>query len=294
MEYILHILILIGIYAILGISLNLIAGYLGLLSVGQAAFFGIGAYAVGLATVAFGTSVFFGLLIGIILAGILGAIVAWPSLRIHDDYFVVATLAFQVLVFSILNNWISLTRGPMGIVGIPPPSVFGFEIGSRVGFMVLIWVFVALTMLFVARIVHSPYGRVLKTIREDEVLAQVLGKNIVRYKVQAFIVSAALAAISGGLYASYISFIDPTSFNLGESIFILAIVIVGGAGSLWGPVLGAALLISLPEALRFFDLPTSVIANIRQILYGGILVGFTFWRPQGLIGETFLDKAGNK
>jgi branched-chain amino acid transport system permease protein len=290
MEYLVHILVLVGIYAILGVSLNLVAGFTGLISVAHASFFGIGAYGLALMAMQTGAPFFIGLFVGVILASLLAALIAWLSLRIHDDYFVIATLAFQVLIFSALNNWVSLTRGPMGIAGIPSPSMLGVKVGPPADFAIVAWILVAAAILFSARLVQSGYGRVLKTIREDEILAQALGKNVVFYKVQIFAVAAAFAAIAGGLYASYMSFIDPTSFSLVESIFILAVVIVGGAGSLWGPILGAALLISLPEALRFFDLPTSAVANIRQMMYGALLVAFMFWRPQGFVGEDVFTK----
>jgi len=135
---------------------------------------------------------------------------------------------------------------------------------------------------------------VLKSIREDEIFTLASGKNVAAYKVQVFMVGAGMAAIAGVMYAHYISFIDPTSFTVMESIFIISIVIIGGAGSLWGPPLGAILLVILPELLRFMGFPSSVAANIRQIIYGGLLVGFMIWRPQGLLGKYAFDKGGGK
>jgi branched-chain amino acid transport system permease protein len=142
-------------------------------------------------------------------------------------------------------------------------------------------------------IVRSPFGRVLKAIREDEVFAQASGKNVAVYKVLVFAISAGLAAIAGVMYAHYISFIDPTSFTVMESIFIVSIVIIGGAGSLWGPVVGAVVLVTLPEILRFIGMPNAVAANLRQIIYGGLLVAFMMWRPQGFIGEFSFEKKGS-
>jgi branched-chain amino acid transport system permease protein len=294
MEYLLHILILIGIYLILSVSLNLIAGYAGLLSIAHAAFYGVGAYVVALMALNWETPFWLNLACAVILSGLVGALVGIPSLRIRDDYFVIATFAFQVITFSVLNNWVSLTRGPMGLLGIPQPTILGLKISAHVGFLFLVGFFCVLTLWICRRVVRSPFGRVLKTIREDEVFAQAVGKNVAAYKVLVFIIGAGMAAVAGAMYAHYISFIDPTSFTVMESIFILSIVIIGGAGSMWGPVVGAIVLVTLPELLRFVGLPSSVAANVRQILYGGLLVAFMMWRPQGLLGEYSFEKGSGR
>jgi branched-chain amino acid transport system permease protein len=285
MNYFLHILILISIYIIISISLNLISGYAGLLSVAHAAFYGIGAYVVALLALNLGSNFIINMICGMLLAGILGAIIAIPSLRIHDDYFVIATFGFQIIVFSIMNNWVSLTKGPLGIPGIPQPVIFGITISSHVQFLIFTGIFAVLIFLFSKRLVKSPFGRVLKAIREDEIFAEALGKNVTKYKILVFVIGASIAAVAGSLYAWYITFIDPTSFTVQESIFMLSIVIIGGTGNLWGSVLGAALLITIPEALRFLGMPSAIAANTRQILYGTLLVIFMLYRPQGLLGE---------
>jgi branched-chain amino acid transport system permease protein len=173
----------------------------------------------------------------------------------------------------------------MGLPGIPPPTILGLEISSHLRFLVLVGIMCALTLWISGRIVRSPFGRVLKAIREDEVFAQAAGKNIASYKVLVFIIGAGMAATAGVMYAHYISFVDPTSFTVMESIFIISIVIIGGSGSLWGPVVGAVVLVVLPELLRFVGLPSSTAANLRQIIYGLLLVAFMMWRPKGLMGE---------
>lgn len=295
MEYLLHILILVGIYIILSVSLNLIVGYTGILSIAHAAFYGVGAYVVALMALKLQTPVWLNIPCAVVVCGLLGALVGIPSIRIRDDYFVIATFAFQVIAFSILNNWVSFTGGPMGLPGIPQPVFFGHQITSHVGFLLMIGIFCALILWISHRIVHSPFGRVLKAIREDEVFPLALGKNIAAYKVVVFVIGAGMAAVAGAMYAYYISFIDPTSFTVMESIFIISIVIIGGAGNLWGSVVGAAVLVTLPELLRFVGLPSSVAANIRQILYGGLLVAFMMWRPQGLVGDySFLRENSEK
>lgn len=292
MEYLLHVLILIGIYTILSVSLNLIAGYTGLLSMAHAAFYGVGAYVAALMALNLHSPFLVNLLCAVAMCGLLGALVGIPSLRIRDDYFVIATFAFQVITFSVLNNWVSLTSGPMGLPGIPRPTIFGLTISSHIDFLLLIGFFCALTLWISHRIVESPFGRVLKAIREDEVFAQAAGKNVAAHKVLVFVIGAGMAAVAGVIYAYYISFIDPTSFTVTESIFIICIVIIGGAGSLWGPVVGAVILVVLPEFLRFIGLPSSVAANLRQIIYGGLLIGFMMWRPKGILGKYAFHAGG--
>ena len=284
MTYLLHILILIGIYVILTVSLNLLAGYTGILSIAHAAFFGVGAYIAALMALKFHTPFLLNLVFAILASAFLGAFVGIPSLRIKDDYFIIATFAFQVILFSILNNWVDLTRGSKGLLGIPQPMII-VKISSNFSFLILTTILTVICFYTCYRIIQSPFGRVLKAIREDEVFAQSMGKDVSSFKIKIFMASAGMAAIAGVLYATYISYIDPTSFTVMESIFIISIVIIGGAGNLWGSVLGAFVLISLPELLRFVGLPNSIAANIRQILYGGLLVAFMMWRPRGFIGE---------
>ena len=285
MEYLLHILILICIYFVISFSLNMILGYTGLLSITHAAFYGVGAYVAALMALNLHSPFLINIVCAIILSSMLGVLIGIPSLRIRDDYFIIATFAFQVITFSILNNWVALTGGPMGLPGIPQPMILGFNISTHLEFLILVGIFAAMTLWIIKRIVESPFGRVLKSIREDEVFTQASGKNIAAYKVLVFVIGAGMASVAGVMYAHYISYIDPTSFTVMESIFIISIVIIGGAGSLWGPVVGAVVLVVLPEILRFIGLPSSIAANVRQIIYGGALVAFMMWRPQGLLGK---------
>jgi branched-chain amino acid transport system permease protein len=251
----------------------------------HAAFYGLGAYTSALLAVRLGVPFLGGLLVGMSLAALASLLVSVPSLRMHDDYFVIVTFGFQMIFFSIFNNWIAVTRGPLGIPDIPRPSFFGWTVRSHVVFLVMSIVLAALSYAVVGRIAASPFGRVLRAIREDEVFANAVGKNTLAFKATAFAVSAALAAGSGSLYASYMSFIDPTSFTVTESILVISIVIIGGAGSVWGPLVGAAVLVTLPEVLRFLGLPSSVAANLREILYGSLLVVMMMKRPRGLMGH---------
>ena len=290
MEYFLHILILIGIYVILSVSLNLITGYAGLLSIAHAAFYGVGAYVAALLALKFHSPFLANIVCAVILSGFLGALVGIPSLRIRDDYFAIATFAFQVITFSVMNNWVSFTGGPMGLPGIPQPAIFGWKITTHYDFLIVVFLLCVITLWISHKIVSSPFGRVLKAVREDEIFTQAMGKNVASYKVLIFVIGAGMASIAGVMYAYYISFIDPTSFTIMESIFIISIVIIGGAGNIWGSVLGAAVLVILPEALRFLGMPSSIAANMRQIIYGALLVIFMLFRPQGFIGEYAFKK----
>ncbi len=287
-EYLYHILIIISIYSIVGMSLNLLTGYTGLVSLAHAAFYGIGAYTAAILSLKAGFSFCINVPAGIIIAGILAVLVGIPSLRVRDDYFVISTFAFQIIIYSIMNNWISFTGGPLGLKRIPHPEIFGIMFSSRKAFLCLVIVVGILSYIFLNRLVNSSFGRILKAIREDEIFTMSLGKDVAKFKLTAFVISASIASVGGNLYAYYITFIDPSSFTIMESIFILSIVIIGGAGRMLGSILGSAFLILIPEMLRFIGMPGSVAANMRQIVYGLLLVILMKFRPQGLLsGKAF-------
>lgn len=281
MEYLLHLLILIGIYTMLSQSLNLSAGFGGMISLAHAGFYGVGAYTAALLAVNYKLTFLVTLPIAMLLSGLLALIVSAIALRTVDDYFIICTLGIQVVVFSLMNNWMSLTRGPLGIPGIPGIQLFGIEIRSKFAFLLLTLFLVVLLFFFLKKLTDSSFGRTLRALSEDEIFTQSLGKNVYLSKVIAFTVSAMLAAVPGVLYAHYISYIDPTSFTVDESIFILSIVIIGGMRNLWGSVIASAFLVLLPEALRFVGMPNSIAANMRQIIYGGILVFMMFRYGKG-------------
>ena len=284
MEYLAHIFIIIIIYAILAASLDLIAGQTGLLSLAHAAFYGVGAYSSGLLS-QLGFSFLWGVALGMVVAIGISFIVSMPALRLSSNYFVIVTFGFQIIVLNIFNNWTSVTSGPLGITNVSRPRLFGWVIRSQPEFAALATVLALFTFLVVIRITGSPFGRVLRAIREDQYLAKSLGKNTLKFKVVAFATSAALAALAGSLYAHYITYIDPTSFTVMESILVISMVIIGGAGSRWGPLVGATVLVILPEMLRFVGMPSSVAANSRQIVYGSLLVVMMMFRPRGLVGK---------
>jgi len=283
MEYLLHLLILVGIYTMLSQSLNLSAGFGGMISLAHAGFYGVGAYTAALLAVNFQIPFPLALPIAMTLSGLLALVVSAIALRTIDDYFIICTLGIQVVVFSLMNNWMSLTRGPLGIPGIPSIQLFGFAIQNRLLFLLLTLFFAALIFFFLKKLTTSSFGHTLRALSEDEIFTQSLGKNVYLTKVIAFTVSAMIAAVPGALYAHYISYIDPTSFTVDESIFILSIVIIGGMRNLWGSAIAAAFLVLLPEALRFVGMPNAIAANMRQIIYGGILIFMMFRYSNGLV-----------
>jgi branched-chain amino acid transport system permease protein len=290
MEYLYHIMILISIYAIVAISFDLLAGQAGLVSVAHAAFIGLGAYTSALMAVRFGAPFVVGVLAGMVVAGALSLFVSLSSLRVRGDYFVIATFGFQIVAVSVLNNWVQLTQGPFGIPGIPQARIFGWVADSEGKFLLLAALLALVVHGLVALLIYSPFGRVLHAIREDELFAESLGKDTLRIKIQVFALSAALAALGGSLYAHYVTYIDPTNFTVSESIFVIAMVAFGGAGSLVGPALGATALVIFPELLRFAGLPAAASANLRQIIYGLILVMIVICRPGGLVGKYRLGR----
>ncbi|MDO8957180.1 MAG: branched-chain amino acid ABC transporter ATP-binding protein/permease [Deltaproteobacteria bacterium] len=285
MDYILHILIMIAIYAILGLSFNLILGYTGLIAMCHAAFFAIGAYTSALLGVHFGINFLLGIVAGMIVTGVVSLLVAIPAIRVRDEYLIVTTLAFLMIVYTVLMNWIDLTRGAAGLSGIPRPSLFGYQISTPTAFIPLMFGFAAIVFLACWRIVHSPFGRVLRAIREDEVATESLGKNVRAFKIWIFVTGGALAAIAGSLFAHYMTYISPANFTINDTILIFAVVIIGGAANAWGPVVGAVILVSVMEALRFMEISPLIVGFTRQIAYGAVLIAFMCFRPQGFVGE---------
>ncbi|SHJ10443.1 amino acid/amide ABC transporter membrane protein 2, HAAT family (TC 3.A.1.4.-) [Geosporobacter subterraneus DSM 17957] len=284
-SFALRMFIMVGIYIILGLSLNLITGFTGQLSLGHAAFYAIGAYTSAILSTRYGlgfgitaplsglAAAFFGLLLGI------------PTLKLQGAYLAIVTLGFGEIVRITALNWMNLTRGPMGIPGIPSVSLFGYELQSNIGYYYVIYGLAAVTLLVVFRIVNSRIGRALMAIREDELAAQYMGVYTTNYKVLAFTIGAFFAGIAGSFYAHYVSYIDPQSFTFDESIQILSIVILGGMGSIPGTILGASILVTAPEMLRSLQ-------DYRMVIYGLILILMMLIRPQGLLGGVRFGKGG--
>lgn len=276
---------MIGIYLMLTYGLNLVVGFGGLLSLCQAVFYGIGAYACSLFMMKAGLGFLPSLTLSVLLTGFFAVLIGLPALRFRGDPFVIVTLGFQIIIFTLLYNWVGLTRGPYGIPGIPRPIIAGYEITEVPEYLALVAICLSILLLVIFILYKSPFGLALKTLRDNEMAAEGLGKAPVRLFLSAFVISAMIAAVAGSLYATYVTFIDPTSFTLDESIFILTILLVGGAGNKMGPLAGTVFMVLLPELLKFLGLPDTVAANVRQMIYGFALILLMFLRPQGIAGD---------
>ena len=286
MGYILHIVIMLNIYIMLVLSANLPIGMARLLTMCQAAFYGIGAYISAFFLMQYDLPFSVVALAVMILTGAFSWLVSFASVKLKNDYFILATLGFQMIVYTVLYNWTDVTRGPYGIPGIPGVKIFGLWELSGVWSYAVITLITMLTVVWVFRLIkNSPYGRLLKAMRSDEQSVQALGRNTVAARSWAFFLSAAISGLAGLFYASYVSYIDPTSFTLDESIFIISALFIGGTGNIKGPVVGALFVVLLPELLRFVGLPDAIAANMRQIIYGLSLILIMYFRPQGLVGE---------
>ena len=281
---------MLNIYILLVLSANLPIGLSNLLSVCQAAFYGIGAYISAWLLLQFHLPFILVALIVMTLTGICSLLVSFASIKLKGDYFVLATLAFQMIVFTVLYNWTDVTRGPYGISGIPSVRMIGIgEISGVYSYFILSTILAGIVAILFHHLKTSPFGRVLTAIRSDELVVSALGKNPARFKTYAFFISAAFSGLAGLFYASYISYIDPTSFTIDESIFILTALFIGGIGNIKGPIAGAAFVVLLPEVLRFVGMPDAIAANLRQIIYGVALVAVMFYRPQGFCGKIVLQ-----
>ena len=274
------------IYVMLAQSLVLVAGYSGMISLAHAAFFGLGAYTTAILSVKFGFPFYLNLFIAIILNGIIALAISKIALKTVDDYFIIVTLGIQVILVSLINNLDELTNGSLGIMDIPNIKILGIEFESKSQLLFLVLFFCLLIYLFLNYIIKSPFGLLLKGLNEDEIYTKSLGKDVDFAKIISFAIGAMLAAIPGVLYAHYVRFIDPTSFTLGESIFILSIVIIGGMRSLLGAALAASILVILPEALRFLGMPTNMASNMRQIIYGLTLVSLMMFRFKNFVNRS--------
>lgn len=295
MNYVFHLLIYFGVYAILAMGLNLVVGYCGLLTLAHAGYFAIGAYAYALGTLAWGMDSLPALLLAFVAGGVTSLLTSLPTWRLKGDYFVMASMAVQVLIYSAAYNWVNsgaalgslsnLTNGPFGIAGVPRPVVFGCKLGTLGAMAAYSLVIAALCMGICHLLQTSPWGRVLKCMRDDELATRNLGKNVQLLKVEALSVACALAAVAGAIYASYTSYIDPSLASMDQSILLLSMIFVGGMGNLKGPLAGAAILLLIPEVLRFMNIPDAVAAEIRVMLYGLMLVLIVRFKPEGVAGD---------
>ena len=286
MDFLFSYIVLAEIYVLLGLSTNLLVGIAGIFSVSQAAVFGVGAYLVAHFMMAADPFSFMpSILIAAACCVALNILVTLPSLRVSGDYFVVTSFGIQLLATAVFTNWAQGTGGANGLPGIPPPDLFGWPIVTTPQYVLLCTLFAGLGCLAFWLVMRAPFGRLVRAIREDETAVAAAGKNVLRAKVSAAALAGVFAGTAGGLYATFLSFIDPSSFDLDASILLLTMVVVGGARTLAGSIVGPFLLLALPQLLTLVDIPTTIAAAARQLIYGLLLIVFMLFRPQGLAGE---------
>lgn len=285
MNYLLHILIMCQIYIILALAMNLLAGYSGLLSLSQAAFYGIGAYTASLLLTKSGVS-FSIALVGAVLINLVACLpVIWFAVRLRDLFFTLATLAWQIIIFTTLYNWVSVSNGPFGISDIPKPVLFGFRLNSIPQFALFGGTVCVLICVFFYMLHRTPLSRYFQGVRDDQLALMSFGKNPSYYKALAVLISSGISAIAGALFALYFNYIDPTSFKLEESILIASIVLIGGLGSIKGSIAGALFYVLLPEGIRYLNVPDAVAANLQMMIYALILILVVMFRPYGFFGK---------
>jgi branched-chain amino acid transport system permease protein len=278
-DYYLSILVFMGINSLIVMGLSMLMGYAGQISLGHAAFYGIGAYCTGVLTTHLGLSIYLSFFSGIILSILVAIIVGIPALRLKGHYLAVATLGIGEIVFIIFNELTEFTGGPSGLSNIPGIHLGNFQFNSSFRFYYLVWGINILALFFSLNIIHSRVGRALRSMHGSETAASAMGVNLSFLKIQVFILSAVFASIAGSLYAHFVSFISPNNFGLMISIMFLMMGVIGGIHNIWGALLGASLLTFLPEYLRVFN-------QYDILIYGAILLAILLFVPQGLLEGT--------
>ena len=273
--YYITILITVAVYALLAHSLNIITGRAGQISLGHAAFFGIGAYTAGMLCSKAGIPFWIDVPLAALAAGLVGALLGIPCLRVRDDFLAITTMGINFVVEAVFL-YIPFFGGAMGVGGINLPGWFGREM-SKTEYLFLILVVLGLVYLLDFLLSRSWIGLAWDSIREDETAAEAMGVDVVRFKVMAFVLGSALAGLAGGFYAHFLTFIMPQNFGFGQSIVILCMVVFGGIGTRWGPLIGAVILGILPEVSR-------PIMEYRTLVYGVLLLLMMRFQPNGLVG----------
>jgi len=276
-EHYVDVMVFVGIYSIVAMGLCLLMGYAGQISLGHASFFGLGAYISGVITVKYGINPWLCMVLGMVVSAVVATIIGGPSLRLRGHYLAMATLAFCIIITVVFNESIPWTGGPDGLAFIPGISIMGWAMDSVLKYYYLVWTIVFLVLFLCLNIIRSRVGRALRSIHGSELAANTLGVNVDKYKIYVFVFSAMVASIGGSLYAHYLNFINPASFDLFVSIKLLMMIILGGMHSLWGAVVGAALITFLSyEWLHFFE-------DAEVMIYGAIILVIVIFLPGGLV-----------
>ena len=284
--YLLNLAQLAAIFGLLSVSLNILIGYGGIFSVAHAVFFGLGAYAAAHVALDLTPDIVLAALAAAMVAGALSVLLALPALRVRGEYFVIASLGLQMLATTVFTEASDITGGLGGLVGIPPPTLFGFSLAEPVVFLIVCLAFLAAALLVVRLLMRGSFGRALMALRDSESAAEALGKNVPLLKTLAVLLGSGFAGIAGSLFAFQEAFVNVESFTLDQSVLIMAMVIIVGAGTLAGPLLGTLLLLALPAALTFIPgLPPTDIGAVQQFVYGLAMTLLMIFRPAGLAGR---------
>ncbi|MGH9892528.1 MAG: branched-chain amino acid ABC transporter permease [bacterium] len=285
MRYVLSVATLVAIYGILAIALNLVLGYSGMLALNFGALLGIGAFAFGiLAEAELSTDLVVTIGVAMIAAAFISVTMGLPSLRLHGVYFMIASFAVQLIMVDVFFNYTNTIHGQSAIFGYGRPTILGAEVSSPEVYTALSWILLVLVALLSWRLVASPFGVALRGIRDNESAVLASGRSVRYFKVAVFAIGGMLAALAGVLYAGTIGVVAPEDFGLNQSIALIAMVVFGGAGSLLGPILGAALLVVIPQAIQYVQVGADA-AHVQQFLFGAILVVLMMIRRRGLVGE---------
>jgi len=287
-EYIAALLVLIGLYVILASSFNLIIGFGGLISIAHPIFFALGAYTVGVLSTQFGWHPVLNVAAGFVVAMLASFMLSLPSLRISGDYLLITSIGFQLGLLEILKN-LAFVGGASGLGGIP-------NVVRHNRSLVFAAVALSLAVMVVAALralVRGPYGRAIQAMRDDELAFLALGRNAMNIKIAIFAAGSGLAGVAGGLYAYYYQYVTPDQFQILQSAMILTMVVVGGMGSVYGPVVGAVLLLLLPEAITFLNLPSAILGPLQGVIFTSLVILFLFLRPEGLVSSGKRAAIGN-
>lgn len=267
---------------ILAQGLNVPFGVGRLFNLAHVAVYAVGAYVTALFSTELNIGFWGCIYSSMAIAGLFSLLIGAISLKLEEDYFAIGTIAFSSVVTALLINWKSLTRGVLGIPGIPRPELYGIDFYNNTNFLILVFSSAVIVQAILYVLLRNSYGRTLRAQAECIQAANALGKNAVRAKIFSFIIASCAAGLAGAYYAYYINYIDPTSFSLVEMIFVLTIIVVGKPGSFWGVIASTIFLVLIPEPLRFIDIPPSILGPMRQMLYSCILFGVVYWKRETL------------
>ena len=283
-----HVVIMAGIFTILALSLNLLLGYTGQLSLGHAGFFGIGAYTAALLALSWEWPFWLTLPSAALTAGLAGLGIGRLALKVRGAYFVLVTISFAGVISLVSINWMELTNGPLGLPGVPAPDLGPWSLRTKAAYYYLVLAAVALSYAVCRRLVRSRIGRAFVALRENEPLAESIGVDVTHYLVLAAVVSAAMAGLGGSLYAHYTRFVSPEVFLFTYTVTMVIMVVAGGKGTLAGPLVGAVLFTALPEALRL-----AASWQWQMLAYGLLLVLLVFFLPRGIVPQIVASFSGH-